>query len=75
MLRLTKKGHPSRRKEDGSLPDWLKVWARVMGEELATGSFKAKPDPFVLKGGLEAIQDALDLYEKGVSASKIVVEL
>lgn len=53
----------------------MKVWAEFMGEGLETGKFRAKPDPIVLQGGLPELQGAMDLYRKGVSAAKIVVEL
>lgn len=54
---------------------WMKVWAEFMGKGLESGKFRAKPDPVVIQGGLEKLQDALDLYRKGVSAAKIVVEV
>lgn len=53
----------------------MKIWVDFMGERLETGKFRAKPEPILIKGGLEKLQDAMDLYRKGVSAAKIVVEL
>lgn len=53
----------------------MKVWAEFMGEGLKTGTLKAKPNPIIIKGGLEKLQSGMDLYRQGVSASKIVVEL
>ncbi len=50
------------------LGDWLSV-------ALANGSMKCKPDPEVVGRGLEALQVAVDLMEKGVSAKKLVVEI
>ena len=46
-----------------------------MPAALANGSLKCKPDPKVVGQGLEKIQEACDLIGKGVSATKLVVEL
>lgn len=46
-----------------------------MEEGLKNGKLKAKPDPIVVQGGLEKIQDAIDVLRRGVSAAKVVVEL
>lgn len=46
-----------------------------MTRALDLGTFQAKPDPYVIEGGLEKIQDGLDMLAKGVSAQKIVVEI
>lgn len=50
------------------LGDWLSA-------ALADGSMKCKPDPNVVGKGLEALQAAVELMEKGVSAEKLVVEI
>lgn len=46
-----------------------------MPAALEAGTFLPKPDPKIISGGLEAIQRAMDLQKKGVSAQKIVVEI
>jgi hypothetical protein len=53
----------------------MKIWVNFMGERLETGTFRAKPEPVVVEGGLEKLQDAMDLYKKGVSAAKMIVLL
>lgn len=68
-------GHPPYRAPDGGLPVWGRVWKDFMGEGLQNGKLRTKPDPFVLKGGLERLQEGIDLVRKGVSAKKIVIEL
>lgn len=45
-----------------------------MGRRLRDGSFTAKPDP-VVKGGLETCQEALNVYRRGASATRVVVAL
>lgn len=51
------------------------VYRNFLPEGLASGKFRAMPDPLVVGEGLEAIQEALDTQKKGVSAKKIVVSL
>ncbi|KAF2669836.1 putative quinone oxidoreductase [Microthyrium microscopicum] len=51
------------------------IWEDFMPSALASGQFQAKPDPFVLKGGLGKVQEGIDMVKKGVSAKKIVIEL
>lgn len=51
------------------------VWRKYIPEALAAGKYQAKPDPFVIPGGLEKVQDGVNLLRKGVSAKKIVIEL
>ncbi|KAJ6144541.1 alcohol dehydrogenase [Penicillium chermesinum] len=51
------------------------TWRKFLGQALAAGKFQAKPDPKVITGGLEKIQEGVDLLKKGVSATKIVVEI
>lgn len=51
------------------------VWAKYVPEALEKGTFKAKPEPTVLEGGLEKVQEGIDRLRKGVSFGKIVVAL
>ncbi|KUJ12993.1 putative alcohol dehydrogenase [Mollisia scopiformis] len=51
------------------------VWRKYIPEALAVRKFQAKPDPLIVEGGLEKVQDALDILRKGVSAKKVVVEI
>ena len=51
------------------------VYADFLPQALAEGRFIAAPEPQVAGAGLGAIQAALDLQRKGVSARKIVVSL
>ncbi|OKL60155.1 hypothetical protein UA08_04906 [Talaromyces atroroseus] len=51
------------------------VWHKYLPEALKGGKFQAKPEPFVIEGGLEKIQEGIDMIKKGVSATKIVVEI
>jgi NADPH:quinone reductase-like Zn-dependent oxidoreductase len=51
------------------------VYAKYLPEALASGKFRAAPEPLVVGEGLEAIQGALDMQKKGVSAKKVVVSL
>lgn len=51
------------------------VWRKFVPEALASGQFKAKPDPLVVGKGLEKIQEAVDKQHAGVSAKKVVVSL
>jgi hypothetical protein len=46
-----------------------------MPAALESGRFYAKPDPFILKGGLAKVQEGIDMLKKGVSAKKVVIEL
>ncbi|KAF2812633.1 zinc-binding oxidoreductase CipB [Mytilinidion resinicola] len=57
------------------LPVWMGVWLEFFEEGLKDGRLKAKPEPTIIEGGLEKIQEALDLLKKGVSATKVVVQL
>jgi NADPH:quinone reductase-like Zn-dependent oxidoreductase len=50
------------------------VWTWLEGA-LADGSMKCRPHYEVVGKGLEAVQGALDLMFKGVSAKKLVVEI
>jgi hypothetical protein len=51
------------------------VWRQYIPEALAAGKFQAKPDPVVMEGGLEKVQEGIDILRKGVSAKKIVINL
>lgn len=51
------------------------VWRQYVPEALAAGKFQAKPDPIVIEGGLEKVQEGIDILRKGVSAKKIVINL
>lgn len=51
------------------------VWRKYVPEALAKGKYLAKPDPIVLEGGLGRVQDGIDLLRKGVSATKVVIEV
>ncbi|MGA0567522.1 hypothetical protein ACO2Q7_09330 [Rathayibacter sp. KR2-224] len=42
---------------------------------LASGAYRAAPDPIVVGQGLAHISDALDRLGKGVSAGKFVVTI
>lgn len=46
-----------------------------MPAALDAGQLQPKPEPKVLAGGLEVIQEAMELQKRGVSAQKIVVLL
>ncbi|ESZ93887.1 putative quinone oxidoreductase [Sclerotinia borealis F-4128] len=50
------------------------VWRKYVPEALAVEKYLAKPDPEVLEGGLERVQDGIDILRKGVSAKKIMIE-
>jgi hypothetical protein len=51
------------------------IWRKYVPEALSKGQLLAKPEPFVIKGGLHQVQEALDTLKGGVSAAKVVVEL
>jgi NADPH:quinone reductase-like Zn-dependent oxidoreductase len=51
------------------------VYANFLPQALATGRFRAAPEPLIAGEGLEAIQRALNIQKKGVSARKVVVSL
>ncbi|KAL8949440.1 MAG: hypothetical protein Q9222_004446 [Ikaeria aurantiellina] len=51
------------------------VFERYLPDALAKGKFVAAPDAHVVGKGLEIVQAAFDLMEKGVSAKKLVVTL
>ena len=51
------------------------IWHDYVPAALQDGRLKCKPDPMVINGGLEKIQEGLDTQKKGVSAAKVVVKL
>jgi hypothetical protein len=51
------------------------VWHKYIPEAFAAGKFQAKPDPLIIKGGLEKVQQGINLLRDGVSAKKIVIEI
>jgi len=51
------------------------VWRKYIPKALKAGKFQAKPDPEILVGGLERVQDGINLLRKGVSAKKLVIEI
>jgi hypothetical protein len=51
------------------------VWRKYIPKALGAGKYQAKPDPFVITGGLEKVQYGIDLLRKGVSAKKLVIEI
>ncbi|KAF2678300.1 oxidoreductase [Lentithecium fluviatile CBS 122367] len=68
-------GQPQHAADDGGPPIWHRVWADFMGEGLETGKLRPKPEPVVLEGGLERLQEGVDMVRKDVSAQKVVVEV
>ncbi|OTA92181.1 hypothetical protein M434DRAFT_22026 [Hypoxylon sp. CO27-5] len=51
------------------------IYNDFLPQALATGQYQAKPSPTVVGSGLESLQNAIDFYQRGVSATKIVVSL
>lgn len=51
------------------------VYTKFLPGALESGKFRAAPEPEVVGEGLEAVQRAIDVQKKGVSAKKIVVQL
>ncbi|KAJ5793961.1 hypothetical protein N7457_000560 [Penicillium paradoxum] len=51
---------------------WMGTWLR---ENLAIGTIRPSPEPMVVGKGLEAINAGLDVLRRGVSCSKLVVEV
>ncbi|KAK4502240.1 hypothetical protein PRZ48_005665 [Zasmidium cellare] len=51
------------------------VWHDFMPEALESGKFQAKPDPFVIKGGLSKVHEGINMLRDGVSARKVVIEI
>lgn len=60
----------------GIIPEGgAQVWESFVPGALENGTFKAQPKAQIVGKGLEQIQGAIDLYTKGVSATKLVVLL
>lgn len=51
------------------------VWRKYLPDALVAGKFQAKPDPLILEGGLEKVQEGVNILRKGVSAKKVVIEI
>ena len=51
------------------------IYEDFLPDALAQGKYMAAPEPQVVGKGLEHVQEALDLHQKGVSAKKLVVSL
>ena len=51
------------------------MWAEWVPAALQKGTLKALPEPIVVKGGLESVQEGMNKQKAGVSFGKIVVEL
>jgi NADPH:quinone reductase-like Zn-dependent oxidoreductase len=51
------------------------VWGKYIPEALEKGTFRAKPEPTVIKGGLEKCQEGTDKVKAGMSFGKVVIEL
>lgn len=67
------------------MPDygtWLKeneageaVFGKWITAALANGDLQCKPDAQVIGKGLDKIQEAIDTFARGVSCTKVVVEM
>ncbi|KAJ5715232.1 chaperonin 10-like protein [Penicillium malachiteum] len=51
------------------------IYLEFLGPALANGQFVPAPEPKVVGHGLEKINEALEINQKGVSANKVVVSL
>ena len=51
------------------------VYEDFLPEALKAGSFVPAPEPLISGKGLESVQEAVGLHQKGVSARKVVVSL
>jgi NADPH:quinone reductase-like Zn-dependent oxidoreductase len=51
------------------------MWEDFLPTALAEGRFVPKPDVLKVEGGLEMVQEALEIQKKGVSAKKVVLSL
>jgi NADPH:quinone reductase-like Zn-dependent oxidoreductase len=60
----------------GMIPEaGAQVWEKFVPAALEKGTFKAMPPAKIVGKGLEQIQDTINAYKKGVSATKLVVQL
>ena len=50
------------------------IWPKLVPEVLAQGKLHAKPDPVVVKDGLNAVQEALNENKAGVPTKRVVIE-
>ena len=50
------------------------VYREYIPKALNAGKFQVNPDPFVIEGGLNKVQEGLDVQRNGVSAKKIVID-
>lgn len=51
------------------------VWCKFVPDALETGALKPLPQPLVMGKGLEFVQKGMDQNKKGVSYSKLVIEV
>jgi hypothetical protein len=51
------------------------IWRKYLPQALAAGKFQPKPDPLIVEGGLEKVQEGVNILRKGVSAKKVVIEI
>lgn len=51
------------------------IYEDFLPDALANGDYIAAPEPQVVGKGLEHVQEALDMHQKGVSAKKLVLSL
>ncbi|KAL7624941.1 hypothetical protein AAE478_004155 [Parahypoxylon ruwenzoriense] len=51
------------------------IYNEFLPAALPNGSYKANPDPQIVGSGFESIQQAMNVYEQGVSVRMIVVNL
>jgi hypothetical protein len=51
------------------------LWHDFLHSALEECRFLAKPDPILVEGGLEKIQEGIEMQRAGVSARKIVVKI
>ena len=58
-----------------SNPVGAMIYADFLPQALAAGTYQAAPSPQIVGRGLDQIQPALDAHKRGVSASKLVVQL
>jgi NADPH:quinone reductase-like Zn-dependent oxidoreductase len=68
-------GSPPHSAVDGGPAVWHRVWADFIRKGLENGRLRAKPEPIVLEGGLQRLQEGIDMCREGVSAQKVVIEL
>ena len=60
------------KKRDEQLHFVFRVWLK---EKLETGEFMPSPHMEIVEGGLASLQKGLDLWKKGVSGTKLVLEI